>query len=158
MTSPFTYSTTFVLDRAHFHECFSNTVVVEHSLVAYLKAIIFLLAGSLLLFFTETSGYFSYFLIVLGIIETLSIYYRQPWWVTRQMLSRHANCEVTLTLDETGIHSQSSHANTVILWQDLSAIDITKNGLLLIHAKGRNYISDTCLSAQARTFLSSKLE
>jgi hypothetical protein len=158
MTSPFTYSTTFVLDRAHFHECYSNTAVVEHSLVAYLKAIIFLLVGSLLLYFTEVSGYLSYFLIALGVIETLSIYYRQPWWVTRQMLSRHANAEVTLTLDETGVHSLSSHANTVILWQDLSEINNTKDGVLLMHSKGRNYISNTCLSAQARTFLSSKLE
>lgn len=156
MTSPFTYSTTFVLDRLHFHECFSNTAIVERSLTAYLKAMIFLLVGSLLIFFTEISGYFSYFLIVLGIVETLSIYYRQPWWVTRQMLTRDANTEVTLTLDEIGIHSRSSRINTHIVWQDISEINKTNNGLLVIHTKGRNYISDTCLSEQARAFLLSK--
>jgi hypothetical protein len=158
MTSPFSYSTTFVLDKAHFRECFSNSVVAKHSLVAYGKAIILLLIGSLLLYFTDIGGYFSYFVIVLGIVEALSIYYQQSWWVTRQMLSRNANSEVTLTLDETGIHSQSAHLNTLILFQDISEVNNTKNGLILVHTKGRSYISQTCLSAQARAFLSSKLE
>ncbi len=158
MTDPFSYSSTFVLDKAHFQECFSNSVVARHSLVAYSKAVILLLFGGLLLEFTQISGYFCYFLMVLGVVEALSIYYQQPWWVTRQMLSRNANREVILTLDETGVHSQSAHLNTQILWQEISEVKHTKNGLILVHTTGRSYISAACLSAQASTFLLSKLD
>lgn len=157
MTSPFSYSTTFVLNKAHFNECFSNSVVVEHSLMAYRKAIAFLLVGILLAIYTEINSYAAYFLIALGFIEALSKYYQQPWWVARQMLSREANSEVTLTLDESGIHSKSFHLNSVILWQDISDIRNTKNGLIVIHSKGQSYLSNACLTEQAKAFLSAKI-
>jgi hypothetical protein len=157
MTSPFSYSTTFVLDKAHFNECFSNSVVVEHSFFAYRKAIVFWLLGMLLVMFTEVNAYVAYFLIGLGFIEAMGNYYRQPWWVMRQMLSRAAKKEVTLTLDEVGIHSESSHVNSVILWQDISDVKSTQNGFLLVHTKGQSYISDACLSEEAKAFLTAKL-
>jgi hypothetical protein len=158
MTDPFSYSTTFVLDKAHFNECFSNCVVVKHPLVTYYKAIAFLLVGILLVKFSEINAYIAYFVIGLGFIEAISNYYKQPWWVTRQMLSRTANSEVSLTLDETGIHSRTANLDTVILWQDISEVNSTDNGLLLVHTKGKNYISNSCLTQQAKTFLSAKVK
>ena len=157
MTSPFSYSTTFVLDKAHFYECFSISVVVELSVFAYRKAIVFWLMGIVLVLFTDFSAYVGYFMMGLGSVEALSNYYQQPWWVMRQMLSRAGGGEVTLTLDETGIHTHTFHLDIVVLWQDIKEIKRTKDGFLLVHAKGQSYLSDTCLSEDARTLLLSKL-
>jgi hypothetical protein len=156
MTNPFSYSTTFVLDKAHFNECFSNSVVIDHSWLAFRKAIIFSLIGIVLVLFTNLNAYVGYFLLGLGCVEALSHKYQQPWWVTRQMLSRAAGSEVTLTLDETGIHTHSFYLDTHILWQDIKEVNQTKDGFLVAHIKGKSYISNTCLSENARAFLSSK--
>jgi hypothetical protein len=157
MSSSFSYSTTFVLDRAHFNECFSNSVVVEPRLVAYRKAIIFTLIGLLLALFTDVNAYIVYFVMGLGFIEALSSRYRQAWWVTRQMLGRTSNTEVTLSMDDDGIHTHSPYLNSVILWSDISAVNTTENGLIVVHSKGRSYLSDSCLSAEAKAFLAEKV-
>lgn len=157
MSNSFSYSTTFVLDRAHFNECFSNSVVVESGLAAYRKAIIFALIGLLLAFFSEVNAYIAYFLLGLGFIEALSSYYRQPWWVARQMLGRTSNSEVTLAIDDDGIHTHSHYLNSVILWSDIIAVNTTENGLIVVHNKGRSYLSDACLSAEAKAFLVAKV-
>ena len=158
MNSPFSYSTTFVLDKAHFNECFTGSVTVKHSLAAYSKAIVFLLFGMLLSLFTDINQYAAWFLVGLGFVEALAVYYQQPWWVARQMLSRAAHSEVTLTLDEVGIHSHSFYINSTILWPDVSVLTVTEKGLLLKHGKGKSYISGACLSEQARVFLLAKLD
>jgi hypothetical protein len=157
MTNSFSYSTTFVLDKAHFNECFSNSVVIDHSWLAFRKAIIFLLIGIVLVLFINLNAYVGYFLLGLGCVEALSLKYQQPWWVTRQMLSRVAGSEVTLILDETGIHTHSFYLDTHILWQDIKEVNQTKDGFLVVHIKGHSYVSDTCLSEDAKAFLSSKL-
>ncbi len=157
MTNPFSYFTTFVLDKAHFNECFSNSVVIDGSWFAYRKAIVFALIGIVLLLFTELNAYVGYFLVALGCLEALGHKYQQPWWVTRQMLSRAAGSEVTLTLDEAGIHTHSFYLDSAILWQDIKEVKRTKDGFLLVHLKGQSYVSGNCLSEQAEAFLASKL-
>lgn len=158
MTTPFSYSTYFVLDKPHFNECFSNSVDIDKSWNAYKKSIFFCVIGVVLLFFIQVNGYVAYFMVVLGIVEALSVYYQQPWWVTRQMLSRSSNSKVTLTIDEQGIHTESFYQNSVIAWQDISEIKPTKDGLILLHNKGKSYISGSCLSEEAKSFLSSKVQ
>ena len=46
------------------------------------------------------NGYLGNFLIVLAIIECISYYYRRPWWVARQMLSRASGSNVIIEIDE----------------------------------------------------------
>mgnify|MGYP003675627250 CR=1 FL=1 len=57
MSQPFTYSTTYELDKAHFQECFSESVVIVTSISAYKKSIALTVAGMLLVLFTEMNPY-----------------------------------------------------------------------------------------------------
>jgi len=153
MTDPFHYSTTFKLDKAHLNECYSNTVIIKRPIVAYGKSIILLLVGIFMIKFTEVEAYLGYFLLGLGIVEALGCRFQQPWWVARQMFGRSGNSKVTLTIDEKGVLTHSAYVNSVILWQDISAVTPTKDGVLITHSQGRSYISDKCLSEPAKQFL-----
>ncbi|WDE06010.1 YcxB family protein [Thalassomonas viridans] len=156
MTEPFSYSTTFKLDKSHFNECYQESVVPDYSLRAYSKAILLVLMGLGLSMFTEIDQYAAWFLIGLGLVEALSVKYQRPWWLARQMLSRGANSQVTLTIDEQGIKSKSAYVDALINWQDISAVQDTEQGLLVIHKGDRNYISNRCLSDEAAAYIHSR--
>ena len=78
MTSPFCYTTTFTLDKAHFNECFSESVNTDFSFRAYIKAIILTAVGVLSFYIPEVSTYFSWFMIGLGVLDALAVYYQKP--------------------------------------------------------------------------------
>lgn len=158
MTSPFHYSTTFVLDKAHFNECFSESVPQELTFKDYYKAMAAVTAGIALLFLTDVIPHFAWFIIGLGIVEALSVYYRQPWWVFRQMLGKTANSIVTLGINDEGISTHSVHLEQTIPWSDVTQLQATAKGWLVFHAKGKNYISNSCLNPQAQSYLSQKAE
>jgi len=156
MNQPFSFSTTFILDKPYFTECFEQSVNVEHSMKAYSKAIFFVLFGAILVLFTEINAYAAWFIFSLGIVEALSVYYQRPWWVTRQMLSRAAKSEVKLTIDDLAISTDSFYLQSQLNWQDISALKTTQKGWLIVHAKGKNYISNQFLSDEAKSFLTFK--
>lgn len=156
MSSDFSYSTTFILDKPYFTECFEQSVKLDYSWQAYFKAIFFTLFGAILVLFTPINAYVAWFLFGLGIVEALSVYYQKPWWVTRQMLSRAAKSEVTLTINDEGIDSRSFYNEQTIYWQDISIIKNTTKGWLIIHAKGKNYISFAFLNDEANKYLQQK--
>lgn len=153
MTEPFSYSTTFKLDKSHFSECYQESVVPDYSLRAYSKAILLVLMGLGLSMFTEIDQYAAWFLIGLGVVEALSVKFQKPWWLTRQMLSRGANSEVTLTIDEQGIRSKSVYVDALIAWGDIQEVTATEQGILIMHKGGRSYVSGRCLSEEATSFI-----
>ena len=156
MTSEFSYSTTFTLDKSYFKECFEQSVNVDHTWQAYFKAIFFSTFGGLLVIFTPINPYVAWFLFGIGIVEALSVYYQKPWWVTRQMLGKASNSEVTLTIDENGINSHSFYIDDMFSWQDIVDISSTDKGWIFQHNKGKNYISSSFLNDDAETFLQQK--
>ena len=156
MNSTFSYSTTFVLNRQYYSECFEQSVVIEHALRRYAKALFFIVFGALLVLFTEVNEYAAWFVFALGILEAVSIRYQQAWWVARQMLSRAAKSEVKLIVDESGISTESFYQNNQHAWSDFSTITATDKGWLLAHEKGKNYISNQFLSTDAQSYLSNK--
>jgi hypothetical protein len=158
MSQPFSYSTTYELDKAHFQECFSESVVIVTPINAYKKSIALTIAGMLLVLFTQMNPYAAWFVFALGILEAVSTYYQKPWWVMRQMLSKVAKGNVDLTIDEQGIVSKSFYASLTLLWSDVLFIETTQLGWLIKHAKGRSYISNKNLSAAAIVFLTEKLD
>jgi hypothetical protein len=158
MSQPFSYSTTYELDKAHFQECFSESVVIVTPINAYKKSIALTIAGMLLVLFTQMNPYAAWFVFALGILEAVSTYYQKPWWVMRQMLSKAAKGNVDLTIDEQGIVSKSFYASLTLLWSDVLFIETTQLGWLIKHAKGRSYISNKNLSAAAILFLTEKLD
>ncbi|ABV86209.1 YcxB family protein [Shewanella pealeana] len=156
MNQQYSYTTQYTLDKSHFSECYDESVVVDKTIRAYRKAIIFSIVGIALLL-TNINGYASWFIIALGALEALSVYFRKPWWLMRQMMSKAANNEVTLTIDESGITNDSFYVQGTILWQDINSITSTEQGFLIKHAKGTSYLSKRSLDKQATEFVSSKM-
>lgn len=143
------YKTQFVLDKAYYQECFEQSVVPISFYQAYLKAGILILLGGCFVLFSEINQYAAWFVFSLGILEAVAQYYRKPWWVMRQMLSRAAKGEVDLTIDEVSITTKSFYHEQVILWGDIEALNETDSGWVIIHKQGRSYLSKQHLNAQA---------
>ncbi|WP_395341983.1 YcxB family protein [Ningiella sp. W23] len=156
METPFQYSTTYSLDKSHFSETFDESMPSKRSMSEYFKAIALVLFGAAILVFTSLSGYAAWFIIVLGIVDALGVYFKKPWWLARQMISRAANTKLTLSIDEEGISSRSTSISSNILWADIQQIEKTKRGWMLHHSAGRHYLSDRCLSDEASAFIKTK--
>lgn len=151
MSLPFSYSTQYTLDKSHFSETFDESITPSKR--PYLKVIIFGLLGITFLLFVDASPYTGWFMIGLSALEYLSVRYKKPWWLMRQLISKAANSELTLTIDELGISSQSLYVKSNILWADVTQLEQTPQGWLIYHPAGKNYISKRCLSSAANTFL-----
>ncbi|ACJ27692.1 Conserved hypothetical protein [Shewanella piezotolerans WP3] len=155
MNSEYSYTTQYTLDKSHFSECFDESVTIDTSIRAYRKAIIFSLVGVLLLL-TGINAYASWFLIALGVLEALNIRYKKPWWLLRQMMSKAANNEVTLTIDEQGVSNDSFYVKGTIFWQDIVSVKETEQGFLIKQAKSVSYLSKRSLDETATAFVRQK--
>lgn len=153
MPSQYSYSHTFSLDRPHFNECYSQSVADNPSLKTYFKAIVLLVFGMVLILFSDVTPYAAWFVFALGLLEAISIYYRQAWWVTRQMLGKSAKADVTITIDNKGIATESFYIKSMILWENITGFKKTPLGWVIQHELGSNYISDSCLSQEALTLM-----
>ncbi|MFT4994887.1 MAG: hypothetical protein ACI965_001929 [Paraglaciecola sp.] len=158
MTTPFSYSTSYILDKSHFSETFDASITAHTAKSAYFKSAILGLLGGILVFFTEITPYAAWFIVGLSALEALSVRFRKPWWLARQMISKAASNELTLTIDENGVSSKSFHVDSTICWADITKIEQTAQGWLLYHAAGKSYLSGRCLSEAAKEFIRAKAE
>ena len=160
MTSSAPFTSKFTLDKAHFNECYSQTNKVDRSSKAFFKSGVLTFFGLYLLLFTQVNAYAAWFVIALGILEAVSIYYHQPWWVMRQMLSKAANSMVTVTIDEQGILNKSFYHTGRILWQDITELNESTLGFTISFniekISGKSYLSKSCLSFEARDYILQK--
>lgn len=156
-TSDFSYSKTYVLDKSHFLETFEESVTIDTTLKPYYKAFAVAIVGLLLLLFTTISAYFCWFIIGLGVVEALSVRFQKAWWLWRQLISKAANNEMTLTITNDGILSKSRYVEHQINWQDIIKIKSTERGWLLFLKVGKSYVSNRCLSDEAQEFMSQKM-
>lgn len=147
------YSTSYILDKAHFEECFSESVTTPLTINNFTKAIVLAVAGLAFLLFSEQDAYVAWFLIGLGVVDAVSLYYRKPWWVLRQLMSRAANNELTLTVDEDGIKNKSHYVNQLLAWKEISEVIETEKGLLVVHQGVRHYLSRRVLSDDAYQYI-----
>lgn len=153
MTTPFFYSTQYILDKSHYIETYDASKPVDKAKKVYIVAALLAVLGLLILLFTSINPYAAWFIIALGALEVFSYRFRKPWWLARQLISKAANSELTLTINEEGISSRSLHVDSQILWPEVTKIEQTAQGWLFYHAKGKNYLSGRCLSAAANEFI-----
>jgi len=163
MTQSSSYTASFTLDKAHYSECYSQSSTLSHDKKTYFKANVLTVFGLIILLATPVNPYAAWFVIALGLLETVSVYYHKPWWVIRQMLSKASNSEVKLTIDEQGILTESFHINNRILWVDVTQVTETELGFLVYFCLGKtamgkdiaskSYISKSCLPDDANTFI-----
>ena len=166
MTQSSTYTASFTLDKAHYSECYTQSSTLSHDKKTYFKANVLTVFGLIILLATPVNPYAAWFVIALGLLETISVYYHKPWWVMRQMLSKASNSVVKLTIDEQGILTESFHINNRILWADVTRVTETELGFLIYFSLGKtamgkdiaskSYISKSCLSDDANTFINQK--
>lgn len=155
-STPFEYQSSFTLDKTHFAECYEESVTKRSSRSLYAKAIILILVGAALVLFSDVNGYAAWFIFSLGILEVVSTYYRKPWWVMRQMLSKAAKSKVTIEMTDEYIRTFSFYADNMMRFEDINAINKTQQGWLISHTSGLHYISDRCLSDAAIAVLKEK--
>jgi hypothetical protein len=153
MTTPFHYSTSYILDKSHFAETFDASAPVNTSVEVYWKSMGLMAVGFAILYFSDISPYAAWFIVVLGCVDACSIYFKKPWWLARQMISEAANSELTLTIDERGVRTHSFAVNSSITWDEVHKIEQTHQGWLLYYSGGKNYLSNRCLSQEANEFI-----
>ena len=90
--------------------------------------------------------YLGSFMIMLAVVECLSFYYKRPWWVARQMMSRASGSEVTILFDDEGIKAENPYKSYQLSWQQVSEIIETERGYILKAQRGMQYISKQALS------------
>ena len=144
------FKTQFTLSREYLAECFDQSL--PHGKGAkpnYLLPALLLATGSGALMFTEQPKVLGYLLVALGILELLHIRFRRAWWLARQMLGRSANTEVTLTIDDDGITTKSTHTQTALSWSDIERVVETDLGLILVtKSGGQQYLSKSLFPAE----------
>lgn len=157
MNTPFLFNTSFKLDKAHFAQCFDDSVPERTTAQKYRNAAILAIVGVLLLLVVGTNQYAAFFVVALAAVEALSVYYKRTWWLWRQMLSKAYNHKVDLTIDDEGITTQSFHVNSQLNFVDVTDFKQSETGLMLTHKAGVSYISKHCLSEEAISFITDKV-
>lgn len=156
MADSFSHTHTFTLDKQHFIECFEQTSRGDYSWKAYFKSMILLGFGIAVVLFTDINQYTAWFVFALGVLEVLSVRYQKPWWVTRQMLSKASNSEVTITIDEKSLTCKSAYIDSTVKWSDIKEIEITALGFVINDGKSRFYVANKGLSGEAISFINKK--
>ncbi|PAJ72118.1 hypothetical protein CJF42_23015 [Pseudoalteromonas sp. NBT06-2] len=155
MTTEFIFSTRYVLDKTHFSECYDESVTTDTSIRAYYKSIGLVTSGVILIF-SPIDKYLAWFILSLGVVEALSVYYNKAWWLMRQRLSKASGNTIQLMMNEEGIFVKSDFVDVKNLWTEINEIKQTKKGFLLKLNKSTNYISNRCLSEEAKHFIINK--
>ncbi len=156
MSDSFYYQTVYTLDKSHYAETYDESATPSQGLKGYLKSIIIMAIGLVLLSLPGVDSYLGAFLFMLGVVEALSVRFHRAWWLARQLISRAANNDLTLTINEQGIESRSSYVTSLIKWQDVKSIEATSRGWLIHHNTGKSYLSNRCLSEQAQQYIRGK--
>ncbi|MBB1292666.1 YcxB family protein [Pseudoalteromonas sp. SR44-5] len=140
------FSTTYTLDKPYFYECFDESLPYSAQAKPKYVFLVLLVSLGLTAIYWLEKHYLGNFLIMAAVLECVAFYYRRPWWVTRQMLSRASGSEATLTIDESGFKSENPHKSYQLAWQDIDEVIFTVRGIILKSRRGMQYVSNSVLS------------
>ena len=148
------FTTEYILDKTFFTECYDQTSLPTQFPKAYLKGILFLIFGVVLLEFELLpNGYVGWFFIVLSVIEAFSVYCKRTWWIWRQKISSGAGSKVIFQGDVNGVSYKNAKNTNTIAWTDISQLQQTDLGFILHIGKQRQYVSKSCLNDEAIAFM-----
>ncbi|MBQ4844028.1 MULTISPECIES: YcxB family protein [unclassified Pseudoalteromonas] len=150
------YTERFVLDKPYFQECFDESIQLgDHNKPKYFLLGLLITLGLFSIYGLE-KHYVGNFLILLAVVECLAFYYRRPWWVARQMLSRASGSTVELNIDETQIEAKNPYKHYRLTWQNVDSIIETNKGLVLKSNQRMQYLSNHSISEDTRAFILSQ--
>lgn len=148
------FTTEYTLDKTFFAECYDQTSLPTQFPKAYLKGILFLVFGVVLLEFELLpNGYVGWFFIVLSVIEAFSVYCKRTWWLWRQKISSGAGSKVIFSGDTDGVSYKNRKATNTITWNQIDELEQTDLGFIIHIGKQRQYVSKSCLRDDAITFM-----
>ncbi|EEX94549.1 hypothetical protein VIOR3934_08069 [Vibrio orientalis CIP 102891 = ATCC 33934] len=154
MSKDFDFTTEYTLDKPFFAECYDQTSLPARFPQAYLKGILFLIFGVVLVEFKLLpNGYVGWFFIVLSVIETCSVYFKRTWWLWRQTISSSRGSKVVLQVNANGVGYKSGKIDRQIAWNEIDQLEQTGLGLILHLGKQRQYISKSCLNEEVIAFM-----
>ncbi|WP_440053725.1 YcxB family protein [Pseudoalteromonas sp. T1lg65] len=148
-----TFQSQYILDKPYFIECYEESEQNGLGGKPKITLIAMLVLLGLVAIYLLQQSYLGNFLILLAVLECVAFYYRKPWWVARQMISRVAGNTITLTIDQQGITSDSLQKNFSYQFTELDKIQETQRGFLLFHKKNATYISKSILNEPAIALL-----
>ncbi|MEJ6123326.1 YcxB family protein [Vibrio sp. 2-Bac 85] len=153
------FETHFILDRAHYGECFDQSMLLkgpQKPRLVFMAGLI--LAGLFFLFATEVQGLLAWFFFGIAVLEYFSFKYRRSWWLMRQMMSKNAGNKITLIFDEQGIENKSVYINNQLSWQSINSFCETDVGFMLnLEQGGQQYLSKSCLDAPIQDYIEKQL-
>ncbi|BDF95091.1 YcxB family protein [Pseudoalteromonas sp. KAN5] len=147
------FTTTYTLDKPYFYECFDESLPYSAQAKPKYIFLVLLVSLGLTAIYALEQHYLGNFLIMAAVLECVAFYYRRPWWVTRQMLSRASGSEATLTIDDEGFKSVNPHKNYQLAWQDIDEVIYTSRGIILKSRRGMQYISNSVLNDEVIEFI-----
>ena len=154
MSKDFDFTTEYTLDKPFFAECYDQTSRPAEFPKSYLKGILFLIFGVVLVKFELLpSGYVGWFFIVLSIIEVFSIYFKRTWWLWRQTFSSSSGSKVVFQGDANGVSYKNGKNTRNIAWTEIDQLQQTDSGFILHMGKHRQYVSKSCLSDEVIAFM-----
>ena len=154
MSKDFDFTTEYTLDKPFFAECYGQTNRPAKFPKAYLKGMIFLIFGVVLVKFELLpSGYVGWFFITLSIIEAFSIYFKRSWWLCRQKFSLNSGSKVVFQGDANGVSYKNGKNTRNIAWTEIDQLQQTDLGFILHMGKQRQYVSKSCLSDEVIAFM-----
>ncbi|WP_114765545.1 YcxB family protein [Vibrio rhodolitus] len=154
MSKDFDFTTEYTLDKPFFAECYDQTSQPVKFPHAYLKAILFLIFGVVLLEFELLpNGYVGWFFIVLSVVEAFSVYCKRTWWLWRQTISSSRGNKVMLQINTDGVRYKSGKIDRQIAWGEIDQLEQSDLGLILHLGKQRQYVSKSCLNEAVITFM-----
>ncbi|MCW3173236.1 YcxB family protein [Shewanella subflava] len=166
MTKPFSFNHEFTLDKSYFAETYDASIDPQIKGKDFIKTAIFAVIGFGILLSTNLGNhelahkntyYLGYFFIGLSVVEALSIKFKRTWWLWRQMMSKAANNNASLTLNEQGILIESVYVNQTTLWTDVYRISEMDTGFMITLANSKSYLSKRGLSEEAIAFIRTKI-
>lgn len=159
MSKEFVFTTNYSLDKAFYAECYDETSKPVKFPKAYLKGILFLLFGGILLEFELLpNGHVGWFFVVLSIIEVLSVYFKRGWWLWRQTLGSNSSSKVVFTVDTNGVSYKNGKNTRSIAWDEIDQLTQSDLGFIFHIGRQRQYISKSCLNDEAVAFILSQNE
>lgn len=140
------FTTSYTLDKPYFYECFDESLPYSGQAKPKYAFLALLVSLGLIAIYVMDKHYLGNFMIMAAVLECVAFYYRRPWWVTRQMLSRASGSEATLTIDKEGFKSVNPYKSYQLEWQNIDEVIFTNQGIVLKSRKGMQYISNSVLT------------
>ena len=158
------YRNSFVLNKAHFSECFDESARLNESLTGKKKGLryffmsILTVVGFFIITFSAQDKLFGFFFIGLSFLEFFSFKYKKSWWLTRQMWSKNSGNTISLLFDSIGIKIDSLNIKLKIDWDEIDHVDETPLGYALqLKDKKTHYVSKLTLSPEMDSLLQTKV-